>query len=297
MSACILVTGAQGQVGHALMGQAPEHLQVTGLASTELDIRDPLAVEQCIARLQPRLIINAAAYTAVDKAESDAAQAYAVNAEGVANLARSAARHGAGVLHISTDYVFAGDSPQPYREDAPTAPINVYGASKLAGEQLLRELCPQSLILRTSWVFGSHGNNFVKTMLRLARERDELSVVDDQLGCPTSANSIAAALWSLTARYLQLGELPWGIYHLCGQPACSWHDFAVEIFYMAEQAGLLRQVPRVHPISSSDYPSPARRPRSSRLDCGKLESLINTRREWKQDLSKMLMDMSDQAPV
>lgn len=266
MSACILVTGAQGQVGHALMGQAPEHLQVTGLASTELDIRDPLAVEQCIARLQPRLIINAAAYTAVDKAESDAAQAYAVNAEGVANLARSATRHGAGVLHISTDYVFAGDSPQPYREDAPTAPINVYGASKLAGEQLLRELCPQSLILRTSWVFGSHGNNFVKTMLRLARERDELSVVDDQLGCPTSANSIAAALWSLSASYLAQGSLPWGIYHFSGQPACSWYAFAEEVFRQAASLNILERQPRLYRMTTKDYPTPARRPLYSVLD-------------------------------
>lgn len=289
MSACILVTGAQGQVGHALMGQAPEHLQVTGLASSELDIRDPLAVEQCIARLQPRLIINAAAYTAVDKAESDAAQAYAVNAEGVANLARSAARHGAGVLHISTDYVFAGDSPQPYREDAPTAPINVYGASKLAGEQLLRELCPQSLILRTSWVFGSHGNNFVKTMLRLARERDELSVVDDQLGCPTSANSIAAALWSLSASYLAQGSLPWGIYHFSGQPACSWHAFALEIFRQAQACGLLQKAPQVHPIATQQYPTPARRPPCSVLDTHQGQQLLKLHApNWHIELTNCL---------
>lgn len=297
MSACILVTGAQGQVGHALMGQAPEHLQVTGLASTELDIRDPLVVEQCIARLQPRLIINAAAYTAVDKAESDAAQAYAVNAEGVANLARSAARHGAGVLHISTDYVFAGDSPQPYREDAPTAPINVYGASKLAGEQLLRELCPQSLILRTSWVFGSHGNNFVKTMLRLARERDELSVVDDQLGCPTSANSIAAALWSLSASYLAQGSLPWGIYHFSGQPACSWHEFAMEIFRQTVELGLLRHAPRVRPITTAEYPTPAIRPAWSVLDCSKIHDLLGIAQpEWRRDLGQALQEQHRQGP-
>lgn len=292
MSACILVTGAHGQVGHALMGQAPEHLQVTGLASTELDIRDPLAVEQCIARLQPRLIINAAAYTAVDKAESDSAQAYAVNAEGVANLARSAARHGAGVLHISTDYVFAGDSPQPYREDAPTTPINVYGASKLAGEQLLRELCPQSLILRTSWVFGSHGNNFVKTMLRVGAQRDVLGVVADQQGGPTAATSIAGALWQIVRKWQSEGELPWGIYHYSGAPACNWHAFAVEIFRKAVELGMLARAPQVNAITTADYPTPARRPAWSILDCTKIQRELGIAQpDWQADLAQVLREL------
>jgi dTDP-4-dehydrorhamnose reductase len=292
MSACILVTGAQGQVGHALMGQAPEHLQVTGLGSAELDIRDPLAVEQCIARLQPRLIINAAAYTAVDKAESDAAQAYAVNAEGVANLARSAARHGAGVLHISTDYVFAGDSPQPYREDAPTAPINVYGASKLAGEQLLRELCPQSLILRTSWVFGSHGNNFVKTMLRLARERDELSAVDDQLGCPTPASSIAGLLWNITTKQLYENTIPWEVYNFCGSPPCTKHELAERILL-----GLNELHPRTHqPVlekkKSAYFKSAALRPTQSILSNEKIKEMLKIKQpDWKNELKSTIYEL------
>ena len=290
---CILVTGAQGQVGYELMRQAPRSMQVIGLGSDELDIRNAAAVEQCIAQLQPDVIINAAAYTAVDKAEGEPEKAYAVNGEGVANIARSAERHGACVLHISTDYVFAGDGKRPYREEDPVAPINVYGASKLAGEQALREHCAKGIILRTSWVFGSHGNNFVKTMLRLGFEREEISVVTDQLGSPTSARSIAQVLWSLTGRYLELNDLPWGIYHFTGLPACSWHQFAEVIFQNATALGLLPRAPRVNPITTAEYPTPAKRPHYSVMDnqliCQKLGvPQINWHAELDQCLRQLL---------
>lgn len=289
MNGRILVTGAHGQVGHELMQQAPGTLEVTGLGSAELDITDAEAVRECIERLRPDVIINAAAYTAVDKAESAPEKAYAVNAEGVANLARNAERYGACLLHISTDYVFAGDAMRPYHEEDPVAPINVYGASKLAGEQQLQQLCSRAIILRTSWVFGSHGNNFVKTMLRLGRERDELAVVADQIGCPTSARSIAAALWALTERYLLQGELPWGIYHFSNQPACSWHDFAVSIFDQALALGLIQKIPSVKAIPTSDYPTPARRPRWSVLSLNKSENILLLQgSSWADELALML---------
>ena len=184
----VLITGARGQVGYELLRLAPQGFDAVGLGSAELDIADASAVAREVERLQPHLIINAAAYTAVDKAESDTERAYAVNRDGPANLGVAASHLGIPVLHISTDYVFAGDAKEPYRETDATGPTGVYGASKLAGERALAGACERHLVLRTSWVFGAHGNNFVKTMLRLGSERDELSVVADQLGCPTSVS-------------------------------------------------------------------------------------------------------------
>ncbi|HHJ4328211.1 TPA: dTDP-4-dehydrorhamnose reductase [Klebsiella pneumoniae] len=289
MKPCVLVTGANGQVGHELMQHAPDALKVIGLDSSELDITDALAVEQCIARLKPAVIINAAAYTAVDKAESEPERAYAVNRDGVAHLANSAQQHGACLLHLSTDYVFSGESERPYREDDPTGPINTYGASKLAGEQELQARCARHIIVRTSWVFGRHGNNFVKTMLRLAKERDEINVVADQIGCPTSASSIAELLWSLTQRYLNEGQLPWGVYHFSNQPACSWYEFALEIFRQAQQAGTLERIPKINPIPSSAYPTPAKRPRSSALGSKSIYGKTTIKEtQWNHELTKIL---------
>ncbi|AYC34807.1 dTDP-4-dehydrorhamnose reductase [Pseudomonas cavernae] len=288
----VLVTGARGQVGHELLRHVPDGFAAQGLSSAELDISDAAQVAETVKRLRPQLIINAAAYTAVDKAESEPERAYAVNRDGVAHLARAAADSGIPLLHISTDYVFAGDADRPYRETDPTAPSGVYGASKLAGELALAEHCPQHLVLRTSWVFGAHGNNFVKTMLRLGREREELAVVADQRGCPTSAASIAAALWQLAGQYRNAGALRWGVYHFSGAPACSWHEFAVEIFRQAHALGLLARAPRVKAIATRDYPTAAKRPAWSVLDCSQLiHSHGISPADWRQDLHRVLQEL------
>lgn len=297
MTQRILVTGAHGQVGRELMRLTPNKLEVSGLGSTELDICDALAVDDVIERLQPCMIINAAAYTAVDKAESEPEKAYAVNATGVANLARSTAAYAIPLMHLSTDYVFPGDTRTPYREEDRPAPASIYGASKLAGEQALQALNPRHIILRTNWVFSPHGHNFVKTMLRLAHERTELSVVTDQQGGPTSAASIAKLLWQLCEHYLQQGSLPWGIYHFSGQPACDWCTFAREIFTQATTIGLIPHVPQLNGISSKDYPTPAKRPSFSVLDCSKLEMQLSTAcNDWKDELATCLQTLRAECP-
>lgn len=289
----VLITGARGQVGFELLRLAPAGFEVTGLGSAELDIADADQVAAAFARYRPQLVINAAAYTAVDRAESEPERAYAVNRDGVAHLAGQAALLGAPLLHLSTDYVFAGDADVPYREVDGVAPTGVYGASKLAGERALAAGCPQHMILRTSWVFGAHGNNFVKTMLRLGREREELGVVADQRGGPTPAAEIARALWQLAERYRAQAELPWGLYHFAGQPACSWHAFAEAIFAEALELGLLARAPRVRAIATVDYPTPARRPAWSVLDCGKLmDACAITQPDWRVGLREVLGELA-----
>ena len=289
----VLITGARGQVGHELLRQAPEGFLVHGLGSTALDISNAGQVARVVEEFRPQLIINAAAYTAVDKAESEPERTWVVNRDGVAHLALAAERLGIPVFHISTDYVFAGDAGEPYRETDPTGPTGVYGASKLGGEVALAANCSRHIILRTSWVFGAHGNNFVKTMLRLGREREELGVVADQHGCPTSAASIARALWALAIQFRERGSLQWGLYHFSGSPACTWHEFALEIFREAHQQGLLERVPHVRAIVTTDYPTPATRPAWSVLDCGKLrETLGIAQVDWREELTQVLRELA-----
>lgn len=285
----VLISGAHGQVGHELLSLAPGGFELHGLGSAELDITDAAAVQAVIRALQPQLIINAAAYTAVDKAEAEPERAWAVNCTAVGHLGKAAENLAIPLFHLSTDYVFAGDAQTPYRETDPTAPTGVYGASKLGGETELARHCSRHIILRTSWVFGAHGNNFVKTMLRLGRQREELDVVADQHGCPTSAASIARALWALAEQYRIKGVLPWGIYHYSGTPACSWHAFAQAIFQIAHEQGLLTQIPRVDEIPTSAYPTPAHRPTWSVLDCGKLHSTFGiSQAHWRNELRAVL---------
>lgn len=289
----VLIAGAGGQVGHELLRLVPDGCEAVGLGSSELDIADAAQVAAVFERLQPQLVINAAAYTAVDKAESEPERAWAVNRDGVAHLAQAAERLGIPVLHISTDYVFAGDASEPYRETDPTGPTGVYGASKLAGEQALAVNCSRHIILRTSWVFGAHGNNFVRTMLRLGREREELGVVADQRGCPTSAASIARTIWALGVECRDRGSLPWGLYHFSGTPACSWHEFALVVFRQAHVQGLLKRVPHVRAIATRDYPTPATRPAWSVLDCGKLrETLGIVQADWREELAQVLRGLA-----
>lgn len=291
----VLITGAQGQVGYELLRLAPSDYEVIGLGSTELDISDTIQVDLKVNQLQPQLIINAAAYTAVDKAESDQDRAWAVNHHGVANLAIAAKRLKVPLFHISTDYVFSGDACEPYRECDPTGPTGVYGASKLAGEQALAANCSHYVILRTSWVFAAKGNNFVKTMLRLGNERDDLGVVGDQHGGPTSAASIASTLWGLAKQYNDRRVLHWGTYHYSGAPACTWYDFAQEIFRQAQEQGLITTPPNVRSIDSVEYPTPAKRPAWSVLDCSNLRAQHTIDQpDWRLDLTDVLIELHKQ---
>ena len=285
----ILITGGSGQVGHCLKAQLEGCAELSIPDSTALNIADRRSVRQAVETFRPDYIINAAAYTAVDKAESDAERAFAVNRDGARHLAEAAEAAGAAMLHISTDYVFDGAGGAPYDEAAPTAPQNIYGASKLAGEQAVLAACRRAVVMRTSWVFGAHGQNFVKTMLRLGRERDSLGIVTDQYGAPTAAADIAAALITIVRRHTpgQLAERA-GIYHYCGSPYASWFEFAETIFAEAAAQGVLAKIPAVKPIATADYPTPAKRPADSRLDCGKIRVVFGIGPcDWHSALSDL----------
>ena len=280
----ILITGGSGQVGHCLKAQLEGCAELSVPDSSALNIADRRSVRQAVETFRPDYIINAAAYTAVDKAESDAERAFAVNRDGARHLAEAAEATGAAMLHISTDYVFDGAGGAPYDEAAPTAPQNIYGASKLAGEQAVLAACRRAVVMRTSWVFGAHGQNFVKTMLRLGRERDSLGIVADQYGAPTAAADIAAALITIVRRHTpeQLAERA-GIYHYCGSPYASWFEFAE-----AAAQGVLAKIPAVKPIATADYPTPAKRPSDSRLDCGKIRTVFGIGPcDWHSALSDL----------
>ena len=286
----ILLTGASGQVGYEVRRLAgePGHALIA-LTRQQLDIGDAEAVEQLVARLQPSLVINAAAYTAVDKAEQEREAAMRANRQGPANLAAACQAHRIPLIHLSTDYVFDGNKAGAYHEEDPVAPTGVYGQSKMEGEEEVRARLKEHLIIRVSWVFGPHGNNFVKTMLRLASERDELRVVADQHGCPTSATHIAEMLLTLADKLREGGEIPWGTYHFCDRPETTWHGFAETIVKEALATGLLHHAVPVHPISTSDYPTPARRPLNSVLDCTRIMKTFDlTRPSWQEGLTSML---------
>lgn len=285
----ILITGALGQIGQELLYSAPNGWQVHALNSSELDITDAKLVMATVQLLQPQLIINTAAYTAVDQAENDSQRADAVNHLGAENLAKAAQNLGCPLLHISTDYVFSGEHNQPYTEQDTATPCSVYAISKWLGEQAVREFCPQHIILRTSWVFGVHGNNFVKTMLRLGQERDALNIVSDQTGGPTSARSIAQILWQIAQQYQSRDSYAWGTYHFSGAPACSWYEFAGIIFKQATQLKLIKRSPVLNPINTSDYPTLAMRPTYSVLDNSKIQQQLDIcQNDWKSELNDML---------
>ena len=286
----ILIIGARGQVGWELTRRAPAlgH-DVLGWDVAELDITDAAAVDRALAASGAEVVINAAAYTAVDRAEQEPALAFAVNRDGPAHLAAACARLNIPLLHISTDYVYDGHKPDSYVEDDPTAPLGVYGASKLAGDETVRQWLPRHLILRVSWVFGVHGQNFVKTILRLAREREELRVVADQYGCPTFAGDIADTLLELAGRTAEMDASgAWGTYHYCGEPATTWHGFASAIVEMARAREPL-PVRTVTAITTADYPLPSARPVNSVLDCAKLTARFGIRpRSWQTGLEALL---------
>ena len=272
----LAVTGTKGQVACALKALEKHDLQIITLGRPELDLEQPSTILETLKRAAPDIIVSAAAYTAIDKAESEPDKAFAINRDGARVVAAAARELGIPIIHISTDYVFDGKKATPYKEEDATGPTSLYGLSKLAGEQAVAEVTANHVILRTAWVYSVYGNNFVKTMLRLAETRDEIGVVADQLGSPTSADDIAEAVVEIARRLISdsLATLR-GTFHLVGSGETTWAGFSQFIFsVLEEKTGKHIQVKE---IATSDYPTPARRPANSRLDCGKLESHYNIR--------------------
>jgi dTDP-4-dehydrorhamnose reductase len=285
-----LITGAGGQLATELLAAPPEGWSVEAISEADLDIRDAAAVDAAVARWAPNLILNAAAYTAVDKAETETGIAWAVNRDGAANLARAATAIGAKMAHVSTDFVFDGQTSQAYRPDDAPAPLGVYGASKLAGEIAVVEAAPDALILRTAWVYSPHGGNFLKTMLRVMAARGEVRVVADQIGTPTSATGLAGALWALALAGAS------GIHHHTDAGVASWYDFAQAIGEDAHVAGKLAAAPRVIPIATQDYPTPARRPAFSVLDKTSTWAILGApSAHWRVAMRDVLARMPDAA--
>lgn len=282
-----LITGANGQVGHSLVQHLQGKGEVLAFHRDRLDITDIQAVRDAIRTHHPDIVINAAAYTAVDRAESEREICYAVNAKGAENLAVASAEINAVMLHISTDYVFEGTGTEPYKESDLAMPQSVYGATKLLGEQLVQRANPRSVVLRTSWVFSEYGHNFVKTMLKLAKVRDTLNVVNDQIGAPTYAGDIANALIEI-AEQLLAGNRVFGTYHFSGFPYVSWYEFSSEIFQQAGLQKILANRPLVNPISTAEYPTAAKRPANSRLDLTKIHRTFGIfPSDWRRALLQL----------
>ncbi|MEO1623185.1 MAG: dTDP-4-dehydrorhamnose reductase [Cyanobacteria bacterium J06632_3] len=301
----VLLVGANGQVGQELrqtlqplLKQDSDLTSLEAVSRAELDLTDLDAIAQKVHTLSPKLIINAAAYTAVDKAESEPELAHRINAEAPTALAKAAADYGAALVHISTDYVFAGDDSSPRIETDPTGPISVYGKTKLAGEDGIRAVLDDHIILRTAWVYGCYGkSNFVKTMLRLAGERKALSVVNDQIGSPTWAKDIAEAIAHLSPLIRQHP----GTYHFTNSGTASWHDFAKTIFQEARALGVPLALETLNAITTAEYPTPASRPAYSVMNCQKITDLLGyAPPQWQQSLQAMLqqyVQMNDLAQV
>ncbi|MGV1776536.1 dTDP-4-dehydrorhamnose reductase [Agrobacterium fabrum] len=272
----LAVTGKNGQVVSALQALASAELEILTLGRPELDLAQPETVLKTLREVKPDVVVSAAAYTAVDKAESERDIAFAINRDGARAVAQAASELGIPVIHLSTDYVFDGSKPTPYVESDPTGPASIYGRSKLEGEQAVSEATANYAILRTAWVYSEYGNNFVKTMLRLSESRDEINVVADQFGCPTSANDIATAIITI-ARKLDADSSVRlrGVFHLSGTGETNWANFAKQIFAFSAENGGKSII--VNDITTAQYPTPARRPANSRLDCSKLEEVYGIR--------------------
>lgn len=296
----ILLLGANGQVGHELrrsLAPLGEIVATTrsgnledGCPSEIADLDNPGSLSGLVERIAPDWVVNAAAYTAVDRAEHEIDAAYRANAESPGVLATACARRGATLVHYSTDYIFPGNGSQPYREDDATSPLGVYGASKLAGEEAIRTAGNAHLIFRTAWVYASHGHNFLRTMLRLGAEREELRVVSDQIGTPTPAALIA----DVTAQVMASSPHATGVFHLTALGQASWHEFATAIFAGAYRRGLLPHLPRAIPISTAEYPTPAKRPAYSCLDTSRLRgSLEVALPTWQLGLDGVLDELAE----
>ncbi len=287
-----VVLGAAGQVGMALREQpAPGDLAMTFLDRRDLDITDGERMARVVAEANPAVVVNAAAYTDVDGAETASATAFAVNRDGPAILAQACDKAAACLIHLSSDFVFDGAAGRPYREDDPVSPRGVYARSKAEGEEAVRTRLERHLILRTSWVFGPHRRNFVRAILERAGAGRELRVVDDQIGDPTAAADIACVLLVLAAAAAR-GECQWGVYHYSGRPAVSRHDLAAEI--LARARPRMEHIPRLSPVSTADYPSPAPRPAYSSLDCGRISRVFGIEQpDWRPPLARAVERLVD----
>jgi dTDP-4-dehydrorhamnose reductase len=290
----ILVTGASGQLAQCLADLQPE----TGhdlifFSKSDLDISDLTSVVRVISQIKPELVINCAAYTAVDKAETEVEIATAVNTIGPKNLGAVCEQFAIPIIHISTDYVFNGESQVPYREEAKTDPQSKYGETKLKGEQALLSACRYSIIIRAAWVFSEHGNNFLKTMLRLASQRNHLSIVNDQWGCPTYAGDLAKSLIQIADK-MESGQSAFGVFHYCGDTACTWYEFASEIF---KQAKVVRRLPHeisLEPITTDQFPTPAKRPKYSVMDCQRIIQTFGVKpSDWRAAIGYVLQRLSE----
>jgi len=285
----VMITGGGGQVATALAKTRPPKTDVLNVSHAELDISDRDAVMQRVAKVRPDILVNAAAYTAVDRAESEKDLAFKVNADAAGYLAATAEVTSARFIHLSTDFVFDGTNSRPYKPADKTNPLSAYGASKLAGERQVAEILgARAIILRTSWVYAGMGTNFVNTMLRLMRERQSLRVVSDQVSSPTWATSLAGAIWALIGHPGLAG-----IYHWTDAGVASWYDFAVAISEEAHMLGLLQQEVELIPIATGDYPTPARRPAYSVLDRSEIEHACGIRPpHWRVNLRNMLRELA-----
>nr|WP_117319180.1 dTDP-4-dehydrorhamnose reductase [Chromatocurvus halotolerans] len=288
----VLVTGAHGQLGRELGFSVPQGVECVALERDALDITDAASIADALSRVRPAALINAAAYTAVDRAETDREAAHAVNDVAVGLLATACRERDIRMLHVSTDFVFDGASGRPYQPTDTTGPLGVYGASKLAGETRLRSGDAGGLVLRTGWVYSRHGGNFVLTMLRLMADKSELGVVADQVGTPTWARGLATTLWA----FAENPDLC-GIYHWSDAGVCSWYDFAVAIAEEACALGLLQRAPYILPIATTDYPTAARRPACSVLDKRDTwRDLSLQPLHWRAQLRRMLQDLKNRNP-
>ncbi|MEN8213113.1 MAG: dTDP-4-dehydrorhamnose reductase [Pseudomonadota bacterium] len=282
----ILIVGGNGQLGFELQRTAPADLEVVAIGRPGIDITSADSIDRVLQQYQPEVVINVAAYTNVDKAESETSLAWEVNCTGAENLAQAAAKAAIRLIHVSTDFVFDGGSCRPRLPQEATAPRSVYGKSKLAGEQAVLQHCGNSLVVRTSWLYSSHGHNFVKTMLRLMAEKDSLGVVVDQVGTPTWAKLLAEVIWDLQATDAT------GLFHCSNNGVASWYDFAVAIQEEAVSIGLLEKMIAVKPIRTEAYPLPAERPAYSVLDVSATEQLLGRQLpHWRESLRSMLLEM------
>ncbi|PZD72220.1 dTDP-4-dehydrorhamnose reductase [Acaryochloris thomasi RCC1774] len=293
----ILLIGAQGQVGQVLHQVLSPLAEVVAVGRSDLDLLESDKIRQVIAATRPEVVINAAAYTAVDKAEAEVEMAYAINGTAPKVIAEAVQELGATLIHLSTDYVFKGDNSVPYLEQDLPGPLGIYGKSKLAGELEVQQGCDRNIILRTAWVYGVYGKgNFVKTMLRLSNERPEVRVVADQVGTPTWAQHIAEAVAHLVQASENTSDDFYGVYHFTNSGVCSWYDFAIAIFEEAHQLALITQKPNVIPITTAEYPTTAQRPSYSVLNNSKIRPLLNDHPpHWRAALRKMLKNLKAQS--